>query len=111
MRISKITGFMAKPALFDGTGHDRYVKFEEWAITVKAYMSTVNPYYEPLMNFAEKTDYVICRDNYNPKKIENCKVTINGMVKMATDLRMMLMSYTTGTVSYTHLTLPTTPYV
>ena len=95
MRVSRITGFMAKPALFDGTGHDRFIKFEEWSITVKAFMSTVNPYYEPLMNHAEMADYVICKDNYDPKSA-NCKVSVEDMHNMATDLRMMLMSYTTG---------------
>jgi len=95
MRVSRITGFMAKPALFDGTGPDRFIKFEEWAVTLKAYLATVNPYYEPLMDYAETTDFVIRKDNYDPRKA-NCKVTIEDMHCMATDLRMTMLSYTTG---------------
>ena len=50
LRVHRISGLLGKPPTFSGTGATKNEDFELWSRRLKAFLSTINPNYEKLMN-------------------------------------------------------------
>ena len=93
-RVTRISGFLQKPPVFTGSGPTKHEDYELWARKIKFYLSTVNPEYERLLDYAESSATPIVSQNYEPSDTDT--FTKEEMKVMAADIRQTMFSFTTG---------------